>query len=404
MNHRFSLRSLNVPLWILVLTVALTTVGLVMIYSASATVAGAEQRKAAARTAAHEQIAPNYHAATYLKRQAFWVAAGLASMAFFSVFDYRRFKSWGFAIMLVSFVLCLLVWAPGIGVKLNGANRWIRLGPLGFQPSELAKLGLIIYMAKLLDKRHAMIESFTAGVFPATFITLAFCVVILLQPDFGSAFVLFGIIVGMWICGEVRVFHLAGLGLAAAPLAALGFIMQPYRVRRLFAFLSDDPEMRLREGFQLEQSLIAVGSGGLHGLGLGDGIQKHHYLFAGHTDFIFAIIAEELGFIRVSLILLAFMVLVMLGWRVALNTSDFFGSLLATGITLMIMLGATIHMGVALGMLPTKGLVLPFMSYGGTSLLVTLSAMGILINIASRQFSLVEPPPPVSRRRVQRRF
>jgi cell division protein FtsW len=404
MISRFSLRSLNVPLLIMAITVGLTTLGLVMVYSASATIAGAEQRKAASRTAAQEQIAPNYHAATYLKKQGFWAAAGLASMAFFSIFDYRRFKRWGLPIMIVSFLLLLLVWAPGVGVKVNGANRWIRLGPLGFQPSELAKLGLIIYMAKLLDQRHAMIQSFTAGVVPAIFITFAFAAVIVLQPDFGSAFVLLGIIAGMWICGEMRFFHLAGLALATAPLAVMAFILQPYRIRRLFAFISNDPEMRLREGFQLEQSLIAVGSGGLHGLGLGDGVQKHHYLFAGHTDFIFAIIAEELGFIRISLVLLAFMVLVMLGWRVALNTSDFFGSLLATGITLMILLGACIHMGVTLGLLPTKGLVLPFISYGGTSLLVTLSAMGILINIASRQFTLVEPPPPVTRRRVQRRF
>jgi cell division protein FtsW len=307
--------------------------------------------------------------------------------------------------MIVSFLLLPLVWAPGIGVKVNGANRWIRLGPLGFQPSELAKLGLIIYMAKLLDQRHAMIQSFTAGVVPAIFITVR-----LRRGHRPSArlrlgaFVLLGIIAGMWICGEMRFFHLAGLVLATTPLAVMAFILQPYRIRRLFAFISNDPEMRLREGFQLEQSLIAVGSGGLHGLGLGDGVQKHHYLFAGHTDFIFAIIAEELGFIRISLVLLAFMVLVMLGWRVALNTSDFFGSLLATGITLMILLGACIHMGVTLGLLPTKGLVLPFISYGGTSLLVTLSAMGILINIASRQFTLVEPPPPVTRRRVQRRF
>jgi cell division protein FtsW len=231
-----------------------------------------------------------------------------------------------------------------------------------------------------------------------------FTAVIVIQPDFGSAFVLSLIIFGMWLCGEMQWKHLGGLVVAAIPTAIAAFLTQPYRVRRLFAFLSDDPELRLREGFQLEQSLIAIGSGGWAGLGLGEGIQKHHYLFAGHTDFIFAIIAEELGFIRLSMVIMAYAALVGLGWWVALNTSDFFGSLLATGITLMIFLGAAVHMGVSLGMLPTKGLVLPLISYGGSSVLVTLSAMGILINIATRQFALLEPPAPVTRRRQVRRF
>jgi cell division protein FtsW len=398
------LRPLNVPLWILVFTIGLTTLGMIMVYSASATVAGAEQRKAAYRSAPTTQISPNYHAATYLKRQFFWCSLGLGLMAFFSVFDYRRLKRYSFWIMAASFVLCLLVWMPGIGSKVNGANRWIRFGPAGFQPSELAKLGLIIYMAKMLDDRHRFIQSFFHGVAPAMLVAGAFAVVIVIQPDFGTAFVLSMIIFGMWLCGEMRWFHLSGLVLVTIPAAVAAFLTQPYRVRRLFAFLSDDPELRLREGFQLEQSLIAIGSGGMTGLGLGEGVQKHHYLFAGHNDFIFAIIAEELGFVRVSMILLAYVALVSLGWWVALNTSDLFGSLLATGITLMIFLGAAIHLGVTLGLLPTKGLVLPLISYGGTSLLVTLSAMGILINIASRQFGLIEPPPPVSRRRPMRRF
>lgn len=399
-----SFRPLNVPLLILILTIGLTTMGMVMVYSASASIAGAEKRALTHKTEARAEADPNFHAATYLKKQFFWASVGLASMAFFSAFDYRRLKRWSFWIMAVSFVLCLLVWMPGIGSKVNGANRWIRLGPVGFQPSELAKLGLIIYMAKMLDDRHRFIQSLVSGVFPAMIVAGAFAAVIVVQPDFGSAFVLSLVIFGMWLCGEMRWFHLGGLVLAAVPAAVAAFLTQPYRIRRLFAFLSDDPSMKFKEGFQLDQSLIAIGSGGMNGLGLGDGIQKHHYLFAGHTDFIFAIMAEELGFIRVSMILLAYMALVTLGWWVALNTSDLFGSLLATGITLMIFLGAAIHMGVTLGLLPTKGLVLPLMSYGGSSLLVTLSAMGILINIASRQFSLIEPPAPVTRRRQQRRY
>lgn len=398
------IRPINVPIWILIFTIGLTTLGLIMVYSASATVAGAEQRKAALQHSSPDEIESDYHAATYLKKQFFWASLGLASMAFFAAFDYRKLKRWSFWIMAISFVLCLMVWMPGIGSKVNGANRWIRLGPMGFQPSELAKLGLIIYMARIIDDRHRHFQSSLSGILPAIFFAGLFGTVIVIQPDFGATFVLGLIVFGMWLCGEMQWKHVAGLTFATVPVAVAAFLTQPYRIRRLFAFLSDDPELRLREGFQLEQSLIAIGSGGWSGLGLGEGIQKHHYLYAGHTDFIFAIIAEELGFFRVSMVILAYMALVALGWWVALNTSDFFGSLLATGITLMIFLGASIHMGVSLGMLPTKGLVLPLVSYGGTSLLVTLSAMGILINIATRQFGLLEPPAPVTRRRQMRRF
>lgn len=400
----FRIRPLNVPVWILIFTIGLTTLGLIMVYSASATVAGAEQRKAAIRSNPTAEIEADYHAATYLKKQFFWASLGLASMAFFAVFDYRKLKDWSFWIMAISFILCLMVWMPGIGTKVNGANRWIRLGPMGFQPSELAKLGLVIYMARIIDDQHRQFQSSLKGIVPAIFFAALFGSVIVIQPDFGATFVLGLIVLGMWVSGEMQWKHIGGLTLATIPVGVAAFLTQPYRLRRLFAFLSDDPELRLREGFQLEQSLIAIGSGGWSGLGLGEGIQKHHYLYAGHTDFIFAILAEELGFIRVSMIILAYMALVALGWWVAINTSDFFGSLLATGITLMVFLGAAIHMGVSLGMLPTKGLVLPFVSYGGTSLLVTLSAMGILVNIATRQFGLLEPPAPVTRRRPTRRF
>lgn len=396
-----ALQKLNVPLGIFVLVIGLLIMGLVVIYSSSASMAGREARLAQ-QEITHVAAPTTYHAATYLKKQIFWCVLGLIGMTFFYHFDYRQLKRWSFWIMAACLVGCFLVWVPGIGVNVNGASRWIRLGPIGLQPSEFAKLGLIIYMAKMLDDRHQYIRSFLSGVFPAMIVAGIFAAVIVLEPDFGSAFVLCAIIFGMWLCGEMRWFHLFGLGIAAVPALVAAFVLQPYRVRRLFAFISDDPEYLRQEGYQLHQSLIAIGSGGWDGLGLGEGIQKHHYLFAAHNDFIFASMAEELGFVRVSLIILAFAALVALGWWVAMNTSDLFGSLLAVGITLMILLGSTIHMGVSLGLLPTKGLTLPFISYGGSSLLVTLSAMGILMNIADRQFGLIEKPAksrPIRRRR-----
>lgn len=393
------LQKLNVPLCILALVAVLLTTGLIGVYSSSATLAGREIRAAQQRADPLAVASPKYHASKYLQKQLFWAALGLVAMTFFYHFDYRLLKRGSFWIMALCFLACALVWMPGIGREANGANRWIRFGPIGLQPSEFAKLGLIIYMAKMLDDRHRYIKSFFSGVFPAMVVAGAFAAIIVLEPDFGSAFVLCLVIFGMWLCGEMRWFHLGGLLVAAIPAAALAFVLQPYRIRRMFAFFSDDPEVLLKEGYQLHQSLIAVGSGGWNGLGLGAGIQKHDYLFAGHNDFIFAILAEELGFYRTSLIIVTFAALVALGFWVALNTSDLFGSLLATGITLMVTLGATIHMGVNLGLLPTKGLVLPFMSYGGSSLLVLMASMGILMNIADRQFGLIEKAAPARGRR-----
>jgi len=377
----------NVHMSILLVTMLLMTTGLIAVYSASGSLSGNERR---IRAQHHNQMLDDkYHDTGYLKRQASGAAMGLVAMLFFYHFDYRRLKRWSFWIMAGCFVCCALVWAPGLGFGSNGSHRWLNLKFGLFQSSEFAKVGLIIYMAKMLDDRHRYIKSFFSGVLPAMVVTGAFALIIVVEPDFGAAFVLVSVIFGMWVCGEMRWLHMFGLLFAAVPAAVAAFVMEPYRMRRLFAFVSDDPETRMREGFQLYQSLIAIGTGGWQGLGLGMSMQKENYLNAAHTDFIFAIIAEELGFVRCSMIIGLFLALVCLGWWVALNTSDLFGSLLAVGITLNLFFGTAINMCVVLGLLPTKGLVLPFMSYGGSSILVMLGSMGILMNIARRQFALV---------------
>ena len=396
--RKYRFKAFNVPVAIFSIVLALMVVGLVGVYSGSASIAGYEQRLRARRSLAAAEIDPavqypaaRYHAATYLKKQMIWAGLGLIGMGAFYLFDYRHLRRWSFWIMAACFLATCMVWIPGIGHEANGASRWLRLGPYSMQPSEFAKLGLIIYMAKMLDDRRRYIQSFFSGVLPAMIVTGALALIIVMEPDFGSAFVLCLIIFGMWLCGEMRWFHLGGLAFAAVPAAVAAILMAPYRVRRFVAFFSDDPEILMREGYQLYQSLVAIGSGGAFGLGLGQSVQKYHFLSASHTDFIFSIIAEEVGFAGTTVVILLFAALVMLGWWVALNTSDLFGSLLATGITLMVFLGASINMGVALGLLPTKGLALPLVSYGGSSLLVTLASMGILMNIAQRQFSLMSP-------------
>lgn len=377
-------RNAQVDVAIFAVTMMILATGIMIVYSASGSLSGYEQRmEMQKRGFSVDDMA--YHDSGYLMKQLGSAGIGLIALFFFYNFDYRHLKKWSFLIMGTCFVLLCLVWVPGIGVESNGARRWIR--GLG-QPSEFAKLGLIIYMAKMLDDRHRFIKSFFGGVMPAMVVGGAFALIIVLEPDFGGAFTLCAIVFGMWICGEMRWFHLFGLTFAGVPAMVAAFILEPYRIRRLFAFISDNPEIQMREGFQLNQSLIAAGSGGWFGAGLGNSMQKYHYLNAAHTDFIFAIVAEELGFIRCSLLVMMFMVLVLLGWWVALNTSDLFGSLLATGITLMIFMSASINMCVVLGLLPTKGLVLPFISYGRSNLLMTLAAIGILMNIARRQFAL----------------
>ena len=243
-------------------------------------------------------------------------------------------------------------------------------------------------MAKMLSERRAYMKSFFSGVLPPMIITGVFAAIIVLEPDFGAAFVLCLVIFGMWLAGEMSWIHLFGLVMTAVPAGLLAFVLEPYRIQRVIAFFVRDKQAIMSFAYQTHQSLIAVGSGGLYGLGLGGSKQKFHFLTEAHNDFIFAILCEELGFIRVTAILLINVALIMLGWRVAMRTTDLFGSLLASGVTLMLFIPATIHMAVVLGMVPPKGLVLPFISAGGSSLIVCMAAMGLLMNVARSEYTL----------------
>lgn len=235
----------------------------------------------------------------------------------------------------------------------------------------------------MISDNQRQIRTFFSGVVPACIVLGAYGLLILIEPDFGAAFTLFLVIFGMWVAGGMRWFHLLGLWFLAIPVGVMGFLLEPYRMKRLFAFLNPDSlEVRRGTGWQLWQSLIAVGTGGAWGQGLGNGMQKHKYLGEAHNDFIFAIVCEEVGFAGVSVFLFLYVMLIFHGWMVAWKCTDLFGSMLATGITLMIFISASIHMGVVLGLLPTKGLVLPLISAGGTSLIMTMTAVGVLMNIA----------------------
>lgn len=361
---RFSIELPSPPLALFVLTMALVATGLIMVYSASGS-------------------------PTLLARQSAYVAIGLAGMAFFCKVNYAFLRRFSPYMMLGSLVLLGLVYV--VGISRLGGHRWLGIGAFNFQPSEMAKLALVIYMAKMLADRKQYRKSFFSGVLPPAILTGIFTAAIVFEPDFGAAFVLGATVFGMWVVAEMRWLHLMLLVSAAAPPAMIAFLMEPYRMQRLLAFMTQSDDAIKGKGMHLYQSLVAVGSGGVWGLGLGESVQKNFYLPEQYSDFIFAIAGEELGFLRMMLIVAAFLALTLIGWRVAFKCTDLFGALLASGITLMIFFNTAINMGVVIGLLPTKGLVLPFISYGGTAMVVYLSSMGILMNIACHEHARYAP-------------
>jgi cell division protein FtsW len=279
--------------------------------------------------------------------------------------------------------LCLVL-VPHFGHRVGGARRWLHLGPFSVQPSEFAKLALVMFMAYSLEKKHERLHEFSVGLLPHAIVCGVFVLLIFRQPDLGTAvyFALLTLIL-LFVAG-VRLWHLVGSALALIPFLVLAITRKDYRWGRVLAFL--DPWRDPTAGsFQLLHSLVAFGSGGLMGAGLGAGRQKLFYLPEPHTDFILAVIGEEAGLVGICVILLLYAVLVWRGMRIALRAPDRYGTYLALGLTLTIGLQALINGAVVMGLVPTKGLPLPFMSYGGSSLFTSFLAVGILLNISSRQ-------------------
>lgn len=317
----------------------------------------------------------------FVKRQAVWLMLALGFGFLASRIDYTFWRTW--ALPLGGITLLLLVGAllPGIGVTVKGSSRWIRLGPINFQPSELAKISMIICMAWYVSRNKRSIREFWRGlVLPLTLLGL-FAGLIFIAPDFGTTMLVGSVGLLLMFVGGTRVGYLAitaSLGLAAFAYAVM---QDSVRMRRITAFLN--PEKYAQdEAFQLLNAIYAFVVGGARGVGFGQSIQKRFYLPESHTDFIFAIIGEEMGLFASLSILLAFALIFVLGMRIAWRAPDFFGKLLALGITCMITLQAAFNIAVVTGAVPTKGLPLPFISYGGSSILMTLVMIGILVNIA----------------------
>jgi cell division protein FtsW len=356
--------------------VLLIAFGVVMVYSASAVFAS-------------EEFGNGY---VYLVRQAVFAAVALVLIVGLARVDYHRYQRLTYVGLAVSALLLVAV-IVGFGRDAGGATRWISLGPINIQPAEVAKVALIFWLAHSLSKKRERIRSFSVGFLPHVVVAAVFMMLCLKQPDFGSAVMIaFLTFVLLFTAGANRG-YLIGSILVAAPAAYLLVATSRYRMERIEAFL-DPFAHRYDQGYQLSESLMGFGAGGVTGVGIGDSRQKLFFLPEAHTDFIGAIIGEELGFIGILALIALFVFIVWRGITAAVRAADDYGTYLATGITMFIGLQAFTNLAVAMGMVPTKGLVLPFVSYGGSALLVNAAALGVLLNV-SRPRQVEEASPPV---------
>ena len=315
---------------------------------------------------------------SFLKRQAVYASIGIVLMTIASRFDYHRLRYVAPPLLLTALVLCVAVLA--LGPPINGARRWFVLGPASFQPSELAKVALCLFAAVYLARRRAP-RTFGQLVKPLGLLTAIFCALVVVEPDLGTTITICGMMLAIFLVAGVPIRLLALASVLALGLGLLAIYIEPYRRARVFSFL--DPWSDAQgAGFQIVQATIGIGSGGVTGAGLGEGVGKISYLPEAHTDMIFAVVGEELGLIGVTLVIGAFALLAITGFQIAMRCQDPFGKLLAAGITALVCGQAAINLAAALGIAPLTGIPLPFVSYGGSSLVVLLGAVGILLNIA----------------------
>ncbi|MDF0725278.1 stage V sporulation protein E [Cytobacillus sp. S13-E01] len=350
---------------LIVITLSLLAVGLIMVYSASA-------------IWATYKFDDSFF---FAKRQLLFAGVGVVAMFFIMNLDYWTWRTWAKILIITCFVLLAIVLIPGIGMERNGSRSWIGVGAFSVQPSEFMKLAMIAFLAKYLSENQKKITSFKKGLVPSLSLVFLAFAMIMLQPDLGTGTVMVGTSVVMIYVAGARISHFVGLGLLGLA-GFIGLILSaPYRIKRITSFLNpwEDP---LDSGFQIIQSLYAIGPGGLFGLGLGQSRQKFFYLPEPQTDFIFAILAEELGFIGGSFVILLFSLLLWRGVRIALGAPDLYGSFLGIGIIGMIAIQVIINIGVVTGLMPVTGITLPFLSYGGSSLTLMLMAVGVLLNIS----------------------
>lgn len=357
-------RRSDIDVVLLSVTLILVLLGLIMVYSSSAIWADKNLG----------------NSAYYLKRQLVWAALGLTAMAALSSVDYNRWKEWVAPILILTIMglTAALFTAPIAGVR-----RWIRFGPIGLQPSEFAKITVVLFWAHYLDRKRSKLDSPLKGLAVPGVIVGLLLVLIGLEPDLGTPVLLFTVSSLILFVGGGNLRHIAAAVLLSLPVLAYELLRYPYRRARLFHYFSAEGDAS-GAGYQVSQALLAIGSGGWLGQGLGASKLKLMYLPAPHTDFIFPVLCEEIGLLGALTCLALFAAVLIRGARIARSAPNLFGTLLASGLTYLICLQAFYNIGMAMGLLPTKGIPLPFISFGGSSLLVSLCCVGILLNI-SRQ-------------------
>ncbi len=350
---------------LLFVTITLALVGLVMMFSASAVMAG-------------KKFDDSWY---YLKRQLVWLTFGLILLHVVSRIDYIWWRRLSFPLLGLIAALLVMVLVPSLGEVKHGAQRWLLLGPISVQPAEMAKLVVVIYLAGYLARKEDRLQDFSSGLLPPILVVGVLSGLVLREPDLGTVVVVGLVTGGLLFVAGARLSHLSGLVLCAIPVSLALILTSDYRRPRLMAFLNpgSDPA---NAGHQITQSFLAFGNGGLFGVGLGEGKQKLLFLPEPHTDFVLALVGEELGFVGTCMIILLFAVFVIRGFQIATRARTPFGRYLGVGITTLIGIQALINAGVATGLLPTKGLTLPFVSYGGSSLVVSLTAVGMLLSIS----------------------
>lgn len=351
---------------LLIITLVLVIFGVIMVFSSSY----------------YYALSQDGSAYSYLKRDLVWVFAGGCLLIFFAVYDYNKLKKWAIPFLALSLLLLVLVLMPGIGITRNNATRWIGAGGVTIMPGELIKLALIIFTAAFLGAKTDRIKTFTKGIFPLLLLCGVCGALIVKQPNLSTAITVVLIIIVMMLVAGMSWWWIA-VGGAAGAVGIMAIMMSgnTYWHKRLTSFVDPfaDP---LGNGYQVVQSLLAMGSGGLFGVGLGKSIQKNLYLPEPQNDFILAIIGEELGFIGIMLLLLIYMLLIWRGVNIAINAPDQFGTLLATGITAMVGIQVILNIAVVTSSMPPTGVTLPFVSYGGNAQMLFMSSMGILLNIS----------------------
>ncbi len=355
----------NIDLILFLAVIILAAFGVIMVYSASSV--WAEYKF-------NDQF-------KFFKAQGIFYIIGIIAMLIISKIDYNLYKKHANLIILVCFILLVLVLIPGIGTVRNGSRSWFGIGGFGIQPSEFAKIGLIIFVAKYLANNKKEIRNITKGVFPILGVILVFFALIMLEPDFGTGMVIVLSLITILFISGVKLSFFIKIGcLGLLGITAL-IIVAPYRMARIVSFLNpwSDP---LGSGFQIIQSLYAIGPSGLLGLGFGNSIQKQFYLPEPQTDFIFSIISEEFGILGVLIVCTFFFIIFYRAIKIALSCNDLFAKYLVFGLIFGIIIQAVLNLCVVIGLIPVTGVTLPFLSYGGSSLLVSLSSIGIILNVS----------------------